>query len=1159
MLVVSTVFAFELAAQTPATPSGSTNPVIVLEWEGRVEVSPAGSDRWLPAQTNQFLQAGDRLRTDARSRATVRLSDLTTYRMGELSVLQIAPKRNGFQLFRGILYFFHRDKPDEFEIRTPTAYAVIRGTEFNIRVAEDETTTLSLLDGEVEMTNRFGQLTLGTGQSAATAPGQAPAALRLQAINVIQWCLYYPAILDLDELNLPTGEQTALADSLAAYRQGDVQGSLAQYPAGRQPGSDDEKIYYAALLLAVGQVEQADALLKAFAGNQAQTERTAKLAGALRRLVAVVKNQNNAALIPDRGSNSLATEWLAESYFQQASFRLAQALTAARKAVEQSPEFAFGWTRVADLEFSFGRVGPARAALEKSLQLAPQNAQAFALKGFIIAARNNIPEAAGCFDRAIALDGAIGNAWLGRGLCRIRRGDAAAGLQDLQVAATLEPQRAILRSYLGKAFSHGGYYSRASHELRLARRLDPADPTAYLYAALLNQRENRINEATRDLEQSQALNDNRQLYRSRLLLDQDRAVRSANLAAVYQDAGMGDVSFREAARAVNADYANYSAHLFLANSYDALRDPRQVNLRYETPWLSEYLMANLLAPVGAEALSPYITQQEYARFFEQNRLGVSSSTEYLSRGDWIQTGSQFGNYGGSAYAFDAAFRSENGHRPNNDLEQLTLSLKLKQEITPQDSLYLQTIYYTASAGDVNQYFDQAMANPLLRMKETQEPILLAGYHHEWSPGVHTLFLGGRLQDTFKVSNPLQQTLLFGKDNAGNFLAVTPITIEQHYRSELEIYTAELQQIWQQENHSVIAGARYQTGQFDTKNQQTNASFAFPFLFPNAPEDVTSDFHRFNVYGYYHWQVVDPLLLIAGISYDQLRFPENFRFAPLSSGEESDSRVSPKAGLVWTPTRTTVARAGYSQGLGGVSFDQSFQLEPTQIAGFNQAFRSIIPESVVGANADAHFQTAGASLEQKVGRGTYLGLAGEWLQSDVDRRVGVFEFVPFAVTPTQTRERLDFEERSLFFSVNQLLGNEWSLGARYRLSDAKLHDQFPEVPATADMLGGFKADSHVESVLHQLNLFVLYTHPAGFFGQVQSLWNAQSNFGYTPDRPGDDFWQFNILGGYRFAHRHAEVAVGLLNITDQDYRLNPLNLTLELPRERTLLVSLRFFF
>jgi hypothetical protein len=36
-------------------------------------------------------------------------------------------------------------------------------------------------------------------------------------------------------------------------------------------------------------------------------------------------------------------------------------------------------------------------------------------------------------------------------------------------------------------------------------------------------------------------------------------------------------------------------------------------------------------------------------------------------------------------------------------------------------------------------------------------------------------------------------------------------------------------------------------------------------------------------------------------------------------------------------------------------------------------------------------------------------------------------------------------------------------------------------------------------------------------------------------------------------------VSVLNIFDQDYRLNPLTLYTELPRERTLAVSLKFYF
>jgi outer membrane receptor protein involved in Fe transport len=100
---------------------------------------------------------------------------------------------------------------------------------------------------------------------------------------------------------------------------------------------------------------------------------------------------------------------------------------------------------------------------------------------------------------------------------------------------------------------------------------------------------------------------------------------------------------------------------------------------------------------------------------------------------------------------------------------------------------------------------------------------------------------------------------------------------------------------------------------------------------------------------------------------------------------------------------------------------------------------------------------------------------------------------------------------------------------------------------------------VKAILHQVNLFALAYHPSGLFGQAETIWSQQSNQGYNPDIPGDDFWQINLFVGYRFPRRQAEVRVGVLNITDRDYRLNPLNLTPDLPRDRTLLVSLRFHF
>ena len=121
---------------------------------------------------------------------------------------------------------------------------------------------------------------------------------------------------------------------------------------------------------------------------------------------------------------------------------------------------------------------------------------------------------------------------------------------------------------------------------------------------------------------------------------------------------MNEVGYNEAAKAVSADYANFSPHLFLAESFNALRDPRQINLRYETAWLNEYLVANLLAPAGAGALSPQVSQHEYARLFEQERIRFGSLTEYGSRGDWLQSAVQNGRVGNSAYAAEMTYRTE---------------------------------------------------------------------------------------------------------------------------------------------------------------------------------------------------------------------------------------------------------------------------------------------------------------------------------------------------------------------------------------------------------------------------------------------------------------------------------------------------------------------
>jgi hypothetical protein len=58
----------------------------------------------------------------------------------------------------------------------------------------------------------------------------------------------------------------------------------------------------------------------------------------------------------------------------------------------------------------------------------------------------------------------------------------------------------------------------------------------------------------------------------------------------------------------------------------------------------------------------------------------------------------------------------------------------------------------------------------------------------------------------------------------------------------------------------------------------------------------------------------------------------------------------------------------------------------------------------------------------------------------------------------------------------------------------------------------------------------------------------------PAASGADFWQFNLYGGYRFPRNIGDITIGLLNLTNRDYHLNPLNEYAELPRSFTVSVQ-----
>jgi Flp pilus assembly protein TadD len=1155
----------QLTAQTNAASSlGATNNQIVM-MQGKVEVALAGSDRWSAALTNQILYPGDRVRTLERSRAAVYLTNGMTIQKGEFSDLEIPPTPR-VSFLKGLLKIFNRDRNRSFDLNLPGATAAIRGTDFLVHVYDDGHSELTVLDGDVLLSNALGTVQLTNGQRGIVINGGAPtrtAAVEAES-DLIQWFLYYPAVLDTDELAFSTEERQAVEASLTAYQAGDLLKAVADYPWQAAPMSDAGRVYRAALLLAVGKVDDSQKILETLPATLPATH-------ALNKLIAAVKFQ--ALPSADNYEPSTASEWLAESYYRQSRNQERHALEQAREAayasVTNAPNFGFGWERVAELEFSFGRTEKALSALETSLKLAPGNAQAVSLKGFLLAAQNNISAAFSQFVRAIAMDSALGNAWLGRGLCQIREGRSEEGLRDLLVAASLESQRSLLRSYLGKAFADTGDYQHAMKELILAKHLDEKDPTSWLYSALLKQQENRINEGISDLEVSQDRNDNRSLFRSRLLLDQDRAVGSANLASIYRDAGMTDVAVREAARAVTYDYANESAHLFLSDSYNELRDPTRFNLRYETVWFNELLLANLLSPVGGGRLSQHVSQQEYSRLFEADGLHLANSTLLRSDGMYTELASQFGTFGGTSYALDLDYQHNNGVRPNNGLDDIEWYSTIKQQITPQDTALVLIKYEDYHSGDNFQYYYQTNARPDFHFDEYQHPIVVGGWHHEWAPGVHTLLLGGRLENEQFFSDQKTPQLVL----VPNLTPPPPVRgvldhFDASYHGKLEIYTAELNQILQSTRLTLSVGARYQSGTFDTAarlyNPTSPSGSNLDRLFGGAATDTiyTSEgFERITGYGYLTVEPLDRLWFTGGLAYDELTYPRNFRNPPISSGQDHRDQLGPKAAVVWSPVREATLRGVFTRSLGGVSLDESYRLEQSQLAGFPQTFRSLISESEVGSVSAPEYQTFGLALDLKFPLGWYGGIQAERLESHVSRTIGLFVptlsgggFIPPFI-PSSTIEQLDYRENSITFSLNKIVGKNWVIGAAYKFDQVELHDVLPNVPvsvlATADLTK--------HSDLHQTTAYILFNHPSGFFARADIQWYRQSNSGDPNAGPGDDFVQENIYAGYRFLQRRLELTLAILNLSGQNYQLSPLTAYQELPRERTFAARLNFRF
>ena len=271
--------------------------------------------------------------------------------------------------------------------------------------------------------------------------------------------------------------------------------------------------------------------------------------------------------------------------------------------------------------------------------------------------------------------------------------------------------------------------------------LDPKDPTPYFYDAIRKQTTNRPVEALQDLQRAIELNDNRAVYRSRLLLDSDLAARSAALGRIYSDLGFQQLALVEGWKSVNADPSNFSAHRLLADSYSILP-------RHEIARVSELLRSQLLQPINTTPIQPSLAESnlflisaggpaglsfnEFHPLFSRN--GINFQTTGLAGENHTYAGEEVlsGIYKNASFSFGGLGFQTDGWRKNADQRANIGNGFLQFELSTKTSIQAEYRFRDFTQGDLQlNFFPDDFSRDLKNKDETHT--YRAGIRHSFSP------------------------------------------------------------------------------------------------------------------------------------------------------------------------------------------------------------------------------------------------------------------------------------------------------------------------------------------------------------------------------------------------------------------------------------------
>jgi tetratricopeptide (TPR) repeat protein/opacity protein-like surface antigen len=1075
IIVNGVLFSMMLAGAAAAEPCETVVGRLATV-EGQVEVQRTGSPNWQAGVLGGDLCQGDTVRAGARSRATISLINQAVLRVDQNTAMRldnitgVTEERSVLSLLKGAFQSFSR-KPRGFEVNTPYLNGSIEGTEFVFRVT-DKQSELTVLEGLVVASNSQGNVTVSGGESAIGEQGKAPYMRTVVSpIDAVQWSLYYPPVMTAHGVS----------------------------PDAQAP------LQNAASLLSVGRVDEARASID----KALEQDPNAGLAYALRAVINVVQNNNDQALADGKQAVAMNPDspaaMIALSYAQQASYQIPAARDTLLQAVDEQPGAPLAWARLSELQLMLGDRKQSRIAASRALAIDPNLERAHITRGFAALAEFKNAVAMAAFKRAITLSSSDPMAHLGLGLARISDGNLAEGGRDIEVAVALDSNNALLRAYLGKTYFEEKRTPLDTEQFAIAKQLDPNDPTAWLYDGIAKQTENRPVEAVQDLERSIELNDNRAVYRSRLLLDKDRAARGTSLARAYKDLGFTQLGVNESTESLAVDPSNAAAHRFLSDSYQGVR-------RHEISRVSELLQAQLMQDVNINPVQPSLSEtnlnivtlggpaaagfNEFTPLFERNKTQFNVTGFGGNNDTYGGEAVVSGLYGPASFSIGAFSYDTDGWRTNNDQDRNIYNLFGQVALTPQLNIQAEFRHSESWSGDLAFNFDPDDFFRDLSDDRDQDTYRLGMRYTPSSDGRHNFLLS-------YIHNELDQSLSQSElldpfDPNDPFEPATTLSFDSDVRDNGD--QVEAQHIYQNVRVNVVSGAAYSDSDRKIKDRFViSLEDIGPVDSFGGDLDQTVEHYRGYSYAVGNIPLGEGVVdLTIGASYDDYK-----------EGILDETNFNPKFGALWQVNNNLRLRAAAFKVVKPLLVNNR-TLEPTQVAGFNQFF-----DDINGTEAWRY----GAGVDWNISRNLAVGAEATW--RDLDEPV----FLLFQEPPDT-----DFEDRDE--QLHKLYAY-WTPTERIGVTSELVYDLFKSETGEATEFGNLP--KKVETF--RIPVGINYFHPSGFFaGAVGSYvdQDVDRSASSTQAEGWDNFFLVDVAAGYRFPKRRGIASIAVTNLFDKEF-------------------------